>query len=111
MYNAITFSIHASSVYQKNKPAVLILVCLTCLYAFQAAPAPKSTVPTDLQAVLDRIRPNSLRGDLSFIASDLLEGSNTPSRGLDIAAEYIAAHLRPAVLDPTLHFAHFTPTH
>jgi hypothetical protein len=37
---------------------------------------------------------------LSFIASDLLEGRNTPSRGLDVAAEYIAAQFRRAGLEP-----------
>jgi hypothetical protein len=36
---------------------------------------------------------------LSFIASDLLEGRDTPSRGLDIAAEYIAAQFRRAGLE------------
>ena len=36
-----------------------------------------------------------MRGHLSFLASDLLEGRDTPSRGLEIAAEYIAA-LEPA---------------
>ena len=30
---------------------------------------------------------------LTFIASDELEGRDTPSRGLDIAAMYIAQHL------------------
>ena len=54
----------------------------------------------DVQAALDGIRPDPLRGDLSFIASDLLEGRNTPSRGLDIAAEYIAAQFRRAGLEP-----------
>jgi Zn-dependent M28 family amino/carboxypeptidase len=38
---------------------------------------------------------------LSFIASDALEGRNTPSRGLDIAAEYIAAQFRRAGLEPS----------
>jgi hypothetical protein len=49
---------------------------------------------------LGRIRATSLRGDLSFLASDLLEGRDTPSRGLDIAAEYIAAQFRIAGLEP-----------
>ena len=49
--------------------------------------------------MLDAIRPDPLRGDLSFLASDLLEGRNTPSRGLDIAAEYIAAQFRAAGLE------------
>ena len=40
-----------------------------------------------------------MRGDLSFLASDLLEGRDTPSRGLDIAAEFIAAQFRSAGLE------------
>jgi len=47
-----------------------------------------------------KISADSLRGHLSFIASDLLEGRNTPSRGLDLAAEYIAAQFRRAGLEP-----------
>jgi hypothetical protein len=57
-------------------------------------------VPHEIQAALDRISEDSLRGHLSFIASDLLEGRNTPSRGLEIAAEYIAAQFRRAGLEP-----------
>jgi hypothetical protein len=57
-------------------------------------------VPREIQAALDRISADSLRGHLSFIASDLLEGRNTPSRGLDIAAEYIAAQFRRSGLEP-----------
>jgi hypothetical protein len=49
---------------------------------------------------MDHISPASLRGHLSFIASDLLEGRATPSRGLDLAAEYIAAQFRRAGLEP-----------
>jgi hypothetical protein len=50
--------------------------------------------------VLRHISANSLRGHLSFIASDLLEGRATPSRGLDLAAGYIAAQFRRAGLEP-----------
>lgn len=52
------------------------------------------------QAAIDRISAQSMRGNLSFLASDLLEGRGTPSRGLDIAAEYIAAQFRRAGLEP-----------
>lgn len=41
-----------------------------------------------------------MRGHVSFLASDLLEGRGTPSRGQDIAAEYIAAQFRRAGLEP-----------
>jgi hypothetical protein len=39
------------------------------------------------------INATELRDWLTFIASDELEGRDTPSRGLDIAARYIASHL------------------
>jgi Zn-dependent M28 family amino/carboxypeptidase len=49
---------------------------------------------------MDHVSADSLRGNLSFLASDLLEGRATPSRGLDLAAEYIAAQFRRAGLEP-----------
>jgi hypothetical protein len=64
----------------------------------QARSAP--AIPPEIQAAFGRISADSLRGHLSFIASDLLEGRNTPSRGLEIAAEYIAAQFRRAGLEP-----------
>jgi hypothetical protein len=45
------------------------------------------------------ISADALRGDLSFLASDLLEGRATPSRGLDLAAEFIASQFRRAGLE------------
>src|SRR5215472_18222384 len=69
--------------------AVLLALCLT------AAEPPAAWKPA-----LDRISAQSLRGHLSFLASDLLEGRHTPSRGLDLAAEYIAAQFRRAGLEP-----------
>jgi Peptidase family M28 len=52
-----------------------------------------------------------MRGDLSFLSSDLLEGRNTPSRGLDLAAEYIAAQFRGAGLDPVGDDGYFQTAH
>src|SRR6266550_6039456 len=63
------------------------------------------------RAALDRISADSLRGHLSFIASDLLEGRNTPSRGLDIAAEYIAAQFRRAGLESAGDDGYFQTAH
>lgn len=60
----------------------------------------KSAIAPDVQAVLDRISEDSLRGHLSFIASDALEGRATPSAGLNVAAEYIAAQFRRAGVEP-----------
>lgn len=41
----------------------------------------------------DGITAEQMKNYLEFIASDELEGRDTPSRGLDIAAMYIASHL------------------
>ncbi len=46
----------------------------------------------------DRISAASLRGRVSFLASDALEGRDTPSRGLDVAAAYISSEFRRAGL-------------
>ncbi len=54
----------------------------------------------EMQTVVSHVSADSLRGNLSFIASDMLEGRATPSRGLDLAAEYIAAQFRRAGLEP-----------
>src|SRR5690349_7465737 len=48
----------------------------------------------------DGITAQQLRNYLEFIASDELEGRDTPSRGLDIAAMYIADHLRAWGIKP-----------
>jgi len=73
-------------------PAVLLIAI--------AVPGAEPPLAPRTLAALDHIRANSLRGHLSFIASDLLEGRATPSRGLDLAAEYIAAQFRRAGLEP-----------
>ncbi|HEX6182458.1 MAG TPA: M28 family peptidase [Pyrinomonadaceae bacterium] len=56
--------------------------------------------PAGWRAALEQVSAESMRGHLSFLASDALEGRRTPSRGLDIAAEYIAAQFRRAGLEP-----------
>src|SRR3954453_11085356 len=52
------------------------------------------------QHIAAHLRPNDLKADVSFLASDALQGRATPSPGLDIAAEYIAAQFRRAGLEP-----------
>src|SRR6478736_4870890 len=73
------------------------LAVASCGWAFAAEPV---RVTPEMRIVADHITAASLRGHVSFLASDLLEGRDTPSRGLDIAAEYIAAQFRRAGLEP-----------
>ena len=79
----------------------LLLVFLSTVSVAQ--PAGESwditLTPAQRQA-LARISADSLRGNLSFLASDLLQGRPTPSLGQDIAAEFIASQFRRAGLRP-----------
>ncbi len=91
-----------------RRRVLVALVALSGSFALlHSAKLPKDDISPDVQAALDRISVNSLRGNLSFIASDMLEGRGTPSRGLDIAAEYIAAQFRRAGLEPGVNSDYF----
>src|SRR5262245_7712452 len=61
--------------------------------AAAAAPAPA-------HGNADFISAQQLKDYLAFIASDEMEGRDTPSRGLDISAKFIAAHLARWGLKP-----------
>jgi hypothetical protein len=78
----------------------LALCVLVSLSSLAQTPARKTEVPARWRAALEGVSAEDMRGHLSFIASDALEGRKTPSRGLDVAAEYIAAQFRRAGLEP-----------
>ncbi len=69
------------------------------------------------QQIAQRLTANDLKADVSFLASDALQGRGTPSPGLDIAAEFVASQFRRAGLEPagddgyfqTAPFANITP--
>lgn len=79
------------------KLALILLAALCCA----------ASLDPETEATLDRITAASLRGNLSFLSSDLLEGRDTPSRGLDLAAEFIASQFRRAGLEPVFQEAEF----
>ena len=89
---------------QPNRWLGLMIGPWATVAAVLAQDAPPSTttdkLPVEQARALDRISGDSLRGHLSFLASDLLEGRDTPSKGLDLAAEYIASQFRRAGLEP-----------
>src|SRR3984885_9617166 len=86
--------VQRQQVDRRNNRSLWSRLCLVFLATTAFALTPEQ------QAVVDGISENSLRGNLSFLSSDLLEGRDTPSRGLDLAAEYIAAQFRRAGLEP-----------
>lgn len=60
----------------------------------------KTTVTAPKFGNTDGITAAQLKNYLEFIASDELEGRDTPSRGLDIAAMYLASHLKSWGIKP-----------
>jgi hypothetical protein len=74
--------------------AAAVLTAAAALCQVSSKPSPTA------QQLALLLTANGLKADVSFLASDLLEGRDTPSRGLDIAAEYIAAQYRRAGLEP-----------
>jgi hypothetical protein len=69
------------------------------LYLLLLAPLASAQAPSASQ-IAERLTANNLKADVSFLASDALQGRGTPSPGLDIAAEFIASQFRAAGLDP-----------
>ena len=90
---------------------LLPFTTLACVCLLAADLKPQFTITPGIQAALNRISPDSMRGNLSFLASDLLEGRDTPSRGLDIASEFIAAEFRKAKLEPGGDDGYFQTAH
>ncbi|WP_206733761.1 M28 family peptidase [Pseudoxanthomonas composti] len=80
------------------KPFSIALLAVALAASTAQAAEPK--LPAQQASLLSSVSADSMRRDLSFLASDALEGRGTPSRGLDIAAEYIASQFRAAGLEP-----------
>lgn len=89
---------------------ILALLVLAALPLKPATQSWKPDLSADHRAALEHISPDSLKGNLSFLASDALEGRATPSPGLTIAAEFIAAQFRKAGLEPGVGSSYFQTT-
>lgn len=70
-----------------------VLILVSTLANFGFAPHPKTNPPNGKYRGAELITTNQLKDYLEFIASDELEGRDTPSRGLDVAAKFIATNL------------------
>ncbi|MEZ0326649.1 MAG: M28 family peptidase [Fimbriimonas sp.] len=93
----------------KRTATILALALTLGLVSAQVTLSRPAVTPTRKQ-VMDSISAKSMEGHLSFLASDLLEGRGTPSRGLDLASEYIAAQFRRAGLVPGVNGSYFQET-
>lgn len=89
---------------------LLAIILLTSLLAFNVAPSfaqrkpgkNSKSAPVSLatQRGAETITAAQLRDYLSFIASDVMEGRDTPSRGLDTTAQFLAMSLSRWGLKP-----------
>ena len=75
------------------EPVKAIRLLLAPLAAALLTAAPPARQPETAAA-------QRVRADVEFLASDLLEGRDTESRGYDIAAAYVAAQFRAIGLQP-----------
>lgn len=74
------------------RSALCAILAAGCAFSQPATPDPDE--------IGKRITANGLKADVSFLASDALQGRGTPSPGLDIAGEFVAAQFRRAGLEP-----------
>ncbi len=68
-----------------------------------------STGPDLTTAAVQSITSHEIKAHLDFLASDLLQGRGNGDRGLEIAAEYIAAQFRAAGLESAAGDSYFQP--
>ena len=88
-----------------SRVSIVAFLTWTAILA-QSNPSQVSITP-EVEAALDHVRAADLRDDLAYIASDKLEGRDSPSQGLDLAAEYIATQFRGAGLEPGVGDSYF----
>src|SRR5205085_3819787 len=80
---------------QRNWLSVVCLLLLAVAVALS-----QSGVDPKLAAGFNAIREKNLRADLTFLASDALEGRMSLQRGSEVAINFIAAEFAKAGLKP-----------
>jgi Peptidase family M28 len=74
--------------------ASLLVTTVPVTYAQRAAEkSKKAAASVTVQRAVDKISADQIRDYLTFIASDEMEGRDTPSRGLDVTAKFLALNL------------------
>ncbi len=74
--------------------ASLLVTTFPATYAQRAADkSKKGAANVSAQRAVDAISADQIRDYLTFIASDEMEGRDTPSRGLDTTAKFLAMNL------------------
>ena len=69
------------------------ILTLSLTLALAGAASALPTNPAALARGLEAVRADAIRSDLTFLASDELQGRDTPSLGLRVAARYLVARV------------------
>ena len=85
-----------------------LLSCILFLGLAAAAQAQQPT-PANLAAGFDTIREDALRADLTFLASDALQGRMSLQAGDEVAIQWIASEFAKAGLLPAVNGSFFQP--
>src|SRR5215213_1775621 len=74
--------------------ASLLVITLPATHAQRSTDkSKKSAASVTTQRAVETVAANQIRDYLTFIASDEMEGRDTPSRGLDTTAKFLAMNL------------------
>src|SRR3977135_3661620 len=91
-----------------NAPkTMLVAVCIVALLALAAPGGGQQSLPARLATGFDTIREESLRADLTFLASDALQGRMSLQPGDDTAIQWIASEFAKAGLEPAANGSYF----
>src|SRR5215216_3239306 len=78
---------------KRNIFAFLLIAVFAVQAAFGQAAAPALKISPDEKRVVEGVTAKQMSDYLHFVASDAMEGRDTPSRGLDTTAEFIKMNL------------------
>ncbi|HUP64557.1 MAG TPA: M28 family metallopeptidase [Thermoanaerobaculia bacterium] len=70
------------------------------LLAFCASGSPAAEIPAEVDRAIESIETEDIRSHMRFLADDLLEGRAAGTRGYDLAAAYVRAHMMEMGLEP-----------
>jgi hypothetical protein len=88
----------------------MALVVVACLAVSLAAPAQaQQPVPANLATGFNTIREDTLRADLTFVASDAMQGRMSLQPGDDVAIQWIASEFAKAGLQPAANGSFLQP--
>src|SRR6478672_5224625 len=78
---------------KRNIVAFLLIAAFAVQSAFGQAAVPALKISKDERQAAEGVTAKQMSDYLHFIASDAMQGRNTPSQGLDVAAEFIKMNL------------------